>query len=603
LLWWKGLCSSIEHVIDTRGSVSGLCDVSEQIPLAEELAQTPPGVRLHRVLAGADRLGLDADELLELATARQRLIAHQEAQLLADLHAVARRVPAGPSLPDSVSRRAGRYPWAEVESALALRWTHGRAAAQMQFADEVIDRLPRLFTALDTGQIDVPKARVVADLLGCVDDDLAAALVDRVIEQASRLTTAQLRARLRRLLIAVDPQAAAARARQGISERRVAAYGDDGTHLAALAGYELAPHRVAAVMERLDAIARASKAAGDGRSMDQLRADAFLDLLSGEGIATGGPVSDGALGLAGPHSPPEPDPVFWPVVEPEPEPGPGPGPGPDFDLGGDPGATGMPADPEGVVDLWAAGIGPPPPPECTGEPDGPDAGDMRRWLAAFDRLPTTRPATRCVLCGQADGTPPAAGPLPAPRPGTVEVVVSLDTLLGHSDLPAELPGIGPVTAQVARQAVRAMPDARWRFSIYDSLGRLAHHGTSGARAARSHPGPDDQDPGRRRPGAELAAYIKARDRACVAPGCRRTARRCDIDHTVDWAQGGETIHSNLGLLCRLHHLFKHATGCELEQPTPGLFLWRTPAGMHYRTRSDLPIIHPGELVGLDHPGG
>jgi hypothetical protein len=211
-----------------------------------------------------------------------------------------------------------------------------------------------------------------------------------------------------------------------------------------------------------------------------------------------------------------------------------------------------------------------------------------------------------VLCGHLDGTPAAAaGPLPAPRPGSVEVVVGLDTLLGHCDLPAELPGIGPVTAQVARQAIHAMPHARWQFSIYDSLGRLTHHGTSSTRATPPGPGPgaDDRDPGRRRPGTQLAAFIKARDRTCVAPGCRRTARRCDIDHTVDWVRGGETVHCNLGLLCRLHHLFKHATGCVLEQPTSGLFLWRTPAGRYYRTRSDLPIIHPRELTGLDHPGG
>jgi hypothetical protein len=60
-------------VIDAdSGFASDLLDVSESVSLAEELAETPPGVRLHRVLAGADRSGLDADELLELATARQR---------------------------------------------------------------------------------------------------------------------------------------------------------------------------------------------------------------------------------------------------------------------------------------------------------------------------------------------------------------------------------------------------------------------------------------------------------------------------------------------------------------------------------------------------
>ena len=47
---------------------------------------------------------------------------------------------------------------------------------------------------------------------------------------------------------------------------------DDG--LGDLCGYDLPPHRVAAAMERLTAIARAAKNDGDLRRIDQLRADA-----------------------------------------------------------------------------------------------------------------------------------------------------------------------------------------------------------------------------------------------------------------------------------------------------------------------------------------
>jgi hypothetical protein len=68
-------------------------------------------------------------------------------------------------------------------------------------------------------------------------------------------------------------------------------------------------------------------------------------------------------------------------------------------------------------------------------------------------------------------------------------------------------------------------------------------------------------------------------------------------------KGGETVHCNIGLLCRLHHAFKHATGSELEQPISGVFLWRTPAGMYYRTRSQYPLIDAEELAGLPEPGG
>ena len=98
-------------MIDLADDADDLSDVSELLSLRDELEEAPPGVPLHTVLAAADRSGLDAGELLRLAAARQRLIAHQEAQLLADLHAVARRVPQHDvPLPDRVHRQAGKYP-------------------------------------------------------------------------------------------------------------------------------------------------------------------------------------------------------------------------------------------------------------------------------------------------------------------------------------------------------------------------------------------------------------------------------------------------------------------------------------------------------------
>jgi len=35
---------------------------------------------------------------------------------------------------------------------------------------------------------------------------------------------------------------------------------------------------------------------------------------------------------------------------------------------------------------------------------------------------------------------------------------------------------------------------------------------------------------------------------------------------------------NLGPLCRHHHRCKQAEGWRLEQPEPGVLIWRTPAG-------------------------
>ncbi len=48
----------------------------------------------------------------------------------------------------------------------------------------------------------------------------------------------------------------------------------------------------------------------------------------------------------------------------------------------------------------------------------------------------------------------------------------------------------------------------------------------------------DDDPWSRFPGAGLRRHIQLRDRTCVAPGCRRPARKADQDHTSDHAVYG-----------------------------------------------------------------
>ncbi|MEA1903753.1 MAG: HNH endonuclease signature motif containing protein, partial [Actinomycetota bacterium] len=58
------------------------------------------------------------------------------------------------------------------------------------------------------------------------------------------------------------------------------------------------------------------------------------------------------------------------------------------------------------------------------------------------------------------------------------------------------------------------------------------------------------------PAATRRAVI-ARDRHCVVAGCGRSPRWCDVHHIIHWADGGETILSNLCLLCRYHHTLIH----------------------------------------------
>ena len=98
----------------------------------------------------------------------------------------------------------------------------------------------------------------------------------------------------------------------------------------------------------------------------------------------------------------------------------------------------------------------------------------------------------------------------------------------------------------------------------------------------------NQEPGYE-PSRRLQHLIRARSVTCSAPGCCRPATRCDLDHTVPYEQGGLTCECGLAPLCRHHHRCKQAEGWRLEQPEPGVLVWRTPAGRTYITT---PFTYP-----------
>ncbi|BBU24632.1 HNH endonuclease signature motif containing protein [Mycobacterium xenopi] len=52
------------------------------------------------------------------------------------------------------------------------------------------------------------------------------------------------------------------------------------------------------------------------------------------------------------------------------------------------------------------------------------------------------------------------------------------------------------------------------------------------------------------PSRGLADFVRCRDLTCRFPGCDRPALRCDIDHTIPYADGGPTHASKDMLLCR-----------------------------------------------------
>ena len=113
-----------------------------------------------------------------------------------------------------------------------------------------------------------------------------------------------------------------------------------------------------------------------------------------------------------------------------------------------------------------------------------------------------------------------------------------------------------------------------------------------------------------RPSAAMRRYLGARDLHCRFPGCRVPVHRCDIDHTVPAAVGGDTATNNLAHLCRAHHTMKHNSDWEMRQLADGTISWRAPTGRLHTTeppsrtrfvRSDTPT--PAHRLAVEHPDG
>lgn len=242
------------------------------------LAEHPPGAGLAAALAGVDLSETSDYALVEVLRAVRRMTSWAQA---IEQAATAELVG-----------RPGQDPeFAADEIAAALTLTRVSANRQVSLAWELGHRLPATRAALSTGAIDLPKARTIADAASTLDPVAAHDVELAALERASDQTTGQLRARTARLAARVDPYAAARRHEKARRQRRVALEpGPDGT--ADLCGLSLPADDATAAYARVDACALAARGAGDARTMDELRADAYLGLLLGSNTAENGGSSE-----------------------------------------------------------------------------------------------------------------------------------------------------------------------------------------------------------------------------------------------------------------------------------------------------------------------
>jgi Domain of unknown function (DUF222) len=247
--------------------------VAEHLPagpgLAAVLAQDPPDVASDWDLPG-------------LASGYRKLAAWAQARELAAAAEIAtRRAAANPRIrTDETGRPASLPPEAAAEVALELVMSQYGAAAWTSLGCRLRWDLPSTGAALAAGTIDLPRARIIAEATVGLSGEHAAQVEARVLPRAADQTTGQLRAAVRRAVLAVDPEGAEQRRRDTERLARVGLYpGEEGT--ATLAGSSLPGVQAAAAMARITAIARALKSSGANGGLDLLRAHVFIGLLLG----------------------------------------------------------------------------------------------------------------------------------------------------------------------------------------------------------------------------------------------------------------------------------------------------------------------------------
>ena len=403
--------------------------------LPDGLAGMAPGAELGSMLAGIDPLRVDDGDRVVLLSAWHRQLSHIQAAFYQAMSALVEASPRAEDVADGTDP-VETTDLAASEVRAALGWTRRAAETQLDLALALTERSP-VFEALHGGLIDLPKARVLIDHTVHLEEPLARRVLEVALEQAPGETTGQLRARIQKLAISIDPESSRRRYLNRLVDRRVLnQMTEAGT--ANLMGLDLPAADANAAMNRLDEMARGLKNGGDSRPIDQIRADLFLDLLNG-------------------------------------------------------------------------------------------------------RLDTASTGRR----------------------GVVDIRVDLATLARLDDEPAEIPGWGPVVADIARKVAREQQEAEWRATVTGDNGEVAHVVTT-----------------KRRPTKAQRRRIEAVTMTCVFPGCRMPAQRSDIDHRNAWTDGGPTQEDNLQPLCRHDHRLKHA-GWKLEELETGEYLWTSPLGLKY----------------------
>jgi hypothetical protein len=186
-----------------------------------------------------------------------------------------------------------------------------------------------------------------------------------------------------------------------------------------------------------------------------------------------------------------------------------------------------------------------------------------------------------VIAEQDSLTDDTPAQLEGAEPGPVEDTPTRERILGEALAPAHVPPAGPAhtaPAAIIGGSIIPAPLLAAKLAMTATIRPLIH------------PGDAPPEP-RYTPSRRLADFVRCRDMTCRFPGCDEPAVGCDLDHTIPYPHG-PTCASNLGCLCRKHHLLKTFGGWLNRQLPDGTMIWTAPDGQTYTTYPGSRILFP-----------
>jgi len=247
---------------------------------ADQLVDQVPGSELAYLLEETLLGEADNHTVVEAVAAWARMASWAAAGMARAAAALADRPCMNPAWPTSAGNVAEPNVAGEE---LAMRLGCSRRHARLLVRDGRAYQGPLAWTgeALERGEIDSAKARILVEGLDRVPVGLALAVQEHLLDGAGTRTPAQLARDVARAVIRIDPASAAEQHEAAVAGRRVCAPKVLPDGMAGI--WAVLPAIGAARLDSaLDSLARGARTAGDPRTLDQLRADVLVGLTAGD---------------------------------------------------------------------------------------------------------------------------------------------------------------------------------------------------------------------------------------------------------------------------------------------------------------------------------